>query len=188
VDAFKTEYKEPSKAAATAILREGGITGPVTLTVGWTPTHYGSGAKAEVLELKRQLEASGLFRVNLRSVEWPRYQQLARAGAFDLYHSGWIPDYPDGDDYLAPFVRDGAIYQNGYKSQTANRLMDQEIAEQNQLDREALLENLQGVLANDVPVLPTWQGRSTVVAGKDVQNVAATLNPLSFVYFSPLQK
>jgi peptide/nickel transport system substrate-binding protein len=188
VDAFRTEYKEPNKAAATATLRQGGITGPVTLTVGWTPTHYGPGAKAEALELKRQLEASGLFRVNLRSVEWPRYQQLTRAGAFDLYHAGWLPEYPDGDDYLAPFVRDGAIYQDGYKSQTANKLMDQEIAEQNQLDREALLGNLQGVLANDVPVVPTWQGRSTVVAGKDVQNVAATLNPLSFLYFSPLKK
>jgi peptide/nickel transport system substrate-binding protein len=188
VDAFRTEYKDPSKAAAAAILREGGVTGPVTLTVGWTPTHYGSGAKAEVLELKRQLEASGLFKVNLRSVEWPRYQQLARAGAFDLYHSGWTPEYPDGDDYLVPFVRDGAIFQNGYKSPTATKLMDQEVAAQNQLDREALLENLQGVLARDVPVLPTWQGRSTVVAGKGVQNVAAMLNPLSSVYFSPLRK
>lgn len=188
VDAFQAEYKEPSKTAAAAILREAGITTPVTLTVGWTPIQYGAGAKAEVLELKRQLEGSGLFRVNLRSVEWPRYQQLARAGTFDLYQSGWLPDYPDGDDYLVPFVRDGALYQNGYKSQTANKLLDQAVASQNQLEREELLENLQGVLAHDAPVVPSWQGRLTVVAGKDLQNVAATLNPLSFVYFSALKK
>jgi peptide/nickel transport system substrate-binding protein len=188
VDAFKAEYKEPNRAAATAILREGGMVGLVTLTVGWTPSHYGPGAKAEALELKRQLEASGLFRVVLRSAEWPQYQQLARAGAFDLYHAGWTPDYPDSDDYLVPIVREGAVFQNAYRSQNANKLMDQEIAEQNQLDREDLLENLQRVLAHDVPALPTWQGRLTVAAGKDIQNVGASLNPLSFVYFSPLRK
>jgi len=85
-------------------------------------------------------------------------------------------------------VREGAVFQNGYKSQTANKLLDQEVAEQNQLDREKLLENLQTVIAHDVPVLPSWQGHQTVVAGKDVQNVAASLNPLFFLYFSPLEK
>ena len=105
VDAFRTEYKQPSKAAATAILKDAGITVPVPLTVGWTPTQYGAGAKAEVIELKRQLEASGLFRVTLRSAEWPQYQQLTRAGAYDLFHAGWIPQYPDADDYLAPVRR-----------------------------------------------------------------------------------
>jgi peptide/nickel transport system substrate-binding protein len=188
VDSFKAEYKEPSKAAATAILREGAMIGAVTLTVGWTPSHYGPGAKAEALELKRQLDASGLFKVNLRGAEWPQYQQLVRAGAFDLYHAGWIPEYPDSDDYLVPIVREGAVFQNAYRSQTANKLMDQEIAEQNGLERDKLLETLQGVLAHDVPALPTWQGRLTVVAGRDVQNVEATLDPLSFVYFSPLRK
>ena len=107
MDAFRTQYREPNKAAAAAILREGGIVAPVTLTLGWTSFQYGAGAKAEVLELKRQLEASGLFKVVLRSAEWPKYQQLARAGAYDLYQAGLIPDYLDSGDYLQPFVRDG---------------------------------------------------------------------------------
>jgi peptide/nickel transport system substrate-binding protein len=188
VDAFRAEYKDPNKATATTILREAGITTPVPLTLGWTPTQYGAGAKAEVTELKRQLDATGLFRVTLRSVEWPRYQQLARAGAFDIYHSGWLPDYPDTDDYLAPFVRDSGLYQNGYKSQTANKVLDQEVAAQNQLDREELLANAQGVIAHDAPVLPSWQGRFTVVAGKGLENVAATLNQLSYLSFSALKK
>ncbi len=188
VDAFRTEYKEPSKTAAAAILREGGITTPVPLTLGWTPTRYGAGAKAEVAELKRQLDSSGLFRVTLRSVEWPRYQQLARNGAFDLYHSGWLADYPDSDDYLVPFVREGAIYQNGYRSQTANKLLDQEVAEQNQLKREELLEQAQAVIAHDAPLIPVWQGRLTVVAGQEIKNATSILNPLSYLTFSALRK
>jgi len=188
VDAFRSQYQEPSRIAAATILREGGITAPVTLTVGWTPTQYGATARTEVLELKRQLEASGLFKVILRSVEGPRYQQLARAGAFDLYHAGWLPEYPDSDAYLEPFLRDGGLYQNGYRSAAATRLLDQEIAAQNPLDREESLKSLQSLIAQEVPVIPTWQGHLTVVAGKDVRNVAEAANPLSFVYFSGLRK
>jgi peptide/nickel transport system substrate-binding protein len=184
VDAFKTEYKEPSKAAAAAILKQAGITVPVPLTVGWTPVEYGAGAKQEVLELKRQLEASGLFKVTLRSAEWPQYRQLTRAGAYDLYHGGWIAEYPDADDYLAPFIRTGAVFNNGYRSSAAAALLEQETTEQNGLEREKLLAQLQGVLATEAPVIPTWQGRFTVVAGKNLENVDTALNPLSFLYLS----
>ncbi|WBQ08494.1 ABC transporter substrate-binding protein [Kribbella sp. CA-293567] len=188
VDAFRTQYKEPNKTAAAAILREAGFTTPVTLNVGWTPFQYGAGAKAEVLELKRQLEASGLFKVVLRSADWPKYLQQARAGAYDLYQAGLFPDYLDSGDYLQPFVRDGGMFQNGYRSSAANKLMDQEIAEQNQIEREASLTELQVLLAADAPVIPSWQGRFTVVAGKSVEDVDKALSPLSFLYFSPLRK
>ncbi|NEA30789.1 ABC transporter substrate-binding protein [Streptomyces sp. SID13031] len=188
VDAFRTQYKDPNKTAAAAILRAAGIITPVTLNVGWTPVQYGAGAKAEVLELKRQLEASGLFKVVLRSADWPKYQQLAEAGAYDLYYAGLFPDYLDSGDYLQPFVRDGGLFQNGWRNSAANRLMDTEIAEQNQLEREASLTDLQNLLAQEAPVIPSWQGRLTVVAGKGVENVDKTLDPLSFIYFAPLRK
>ena len=188
VDAFKTEYKQPSKAAATAILKDAGITVPVPLTVGWTPTQYGAGAKAEVIELKRQLEASGLFRVTLRSAEWPQYQQLTRAGAYDLFHAGWIPQYPDADDYLAQFVATDGAFQNGYRSAAAAKLLQQETTEQNGLERDDLVGQLQSVLAREAPVIPSWQGRLTVVAGKDLENVPAAMDPLSYLYLSALRK
>jgi peptide/nickel transport system substrate-binding protein len=185
-DAFKAEYKQPSKAAALAILKEANIAAPVPLTVGWTPTQYGTGAKAEVLELKRQLEASGLFRVTLRSAEWPQYQQATKAGAYDLYQAGWTPEYPDADDYLAPFVTD-VPFQNGYRSAAATKLLQQERTEQNGVKRDELIGQLQSVIANEVPVIPSWQARIAVVAGKDVQNVQAAIDPLSFLYLSGLR-
>jgi peptide/nickel transport system substrate-binding protein len=186
-DAFKTEYKQPSKAAAAAILREANIATPVPLTVGWTPSQYGVGAKVEVLELKRQLEASGLFRVTLRGAEWPQYQQATKAGAYDMYLAGWTPAYPDADDYLAPFVTDTA-FQNGYRSAAATKLLQQERTEQNGLKRDDLIGQLQGVIAREAPVIPSWQGRVTVVAGKGVENLPAALDPLSFLYLSGLRK
>ncbi|MGZ0153695.1 ABC transporter substrate-binding protein [Kribbella sp. WER1] len=188
VDAFRSEYKQPNKTAAAAILKNANIAVPVPLTVGWTPSQYGVGAKAEVLELKRQLEASGLFRVTLRSAEWPQYQVAAAAGAYDMFMTGWTPDYPDADDYLRPFVAtDGAFATNGYRSAQATKLLQQQRGEQNSLQRDLLIGQLQGVIARDAPVIPTWQGQVTVVAGKELENVKSALDPLSFLYLSGLR-
>ncbi|TDD58641.1 ABC transporter substrate-binding protein [Kribbella antibiotica] len=187
-DAFRSEYKQPNKAAAVAILKAGGVKGVVPLTLGWTPSRFGPGSKAEALELKRQLDASGLFRVTLRSADWPEYQQQIRAGAFDLYIAGWIPEYPDADNYLAPFVGVSDPFPNGYRSAAATKLLQQERVEQNGITRAELLGQLQDVFAREVPVLPTWQGRLSVVAGTDVQNVSGALDPLAFLHLSGLRK
>ncbi|WP_427892932.1 ABC transporter substrate-binding protein [Kribbella sp. GL6] len=188
VDAFRTEYKQPNKTTAAAILKNANIAVPVPLTVGWTPSQYGLGAKAEVLELKRQLEASGLFRVTLRSAEWPQYQVATAAGAYDLFMTGWTPQYPDADDYLRPFVAtDGAFASNGYRSAAATKLLQQQRGEQNGLQRDDLIGQLQGVIARDAPVIPIWQGQVTAVAGKDLEGAKAALDPLSFLYLSGLR-
>jgi len=187
-DAYRAEYKQPNKAAAAAILKAGAVKGVVPLTLGWTPSRFGPGSKAEALELKRQLDASGLFRVTLRSAEWPAYQQLIRSGAFDLYIAGWIPEYPDADNYLAPFIGATDPFPNGYRSAAATKLLQQERTEQNGIKRAELLGQLQGVFAREVPVLPTWQGRLSVVAGQEVQNVSGALDPLAFLHLSGLRK
>ena len=186
-DAFKKEYTQPSRTAAAAILKAANIAAPVPLTVGWTPTQFGTGAKAEVLELKRQLEASGLFRVTLRSAEWPQYQLAAKAGVYDMYQFGWTPEFPDADDYLAPFVTD-VPFQNGYRSAAATKLLQQQRTEQNGLKRDELIGQLQTVIAREVPVIPSWQGRLAVVAHNDVENVQPAIDPLSFVYFSGMRR
>jgi ABC-type oligopeptide transport system substrate-binding subunit len=85
-------------------------------------------------------------------------------------------------------VKDGATYQNGYKSQTATKLLDREAASQNQSERDNAFGELQSVLAHDTPVLPIWQSRTAVVAGKNVRNGQEILNPLAAASFSPLQK
>ena len=180
-DAFEEKYGSPDPDKAKQILDDAGIKTPVKITVGWTPTHYGPSAEDEANELQRQLEDSGLFDVELKSTEWEQYQTIYKEGAYDLWMLGWFPDYPDTDDYLSPFVVDGGFFQNGYKNPEANDLVTAEQATDDEATREDAFGQLQDIVANDVPFIPSWVGQNTGVYGAGMEGVEETLDP-SFIF------
>ncbi|MCW2766966.1 MAG: oppA [Nocardioides sp.] len=180
-NSFQEAYGAPDPAKAKKTLDDAGITTPVELTVGWTPTHYGPSTEDEANEVKRQLEAGGLFKVTLKSTEWEQYQTIYKEGAYDLFILGWFPDYPDTDDYLSPFVVDGGFFQNGYKNPEANRLVSDEQGTDDQAKREQIFGQLQDIAARDVPFIPSWVGQNVGVYGAGIKGVEDTLDP-SFIF------
>ncbi|MGC4111925.1 MAG: ABC transporter substrate-binding protein [Nocardioides sp.] len=180
-DSFKSQYGSPSVAKAKAILQQAGISTPVNLTVGWTPTHYGPSTEDEANELQRQLQDSGLFKVTLKSTEWEQYQTIYKQGAYDLFILGWFPDYPDADDYLSPFMVDGGFFQNGYKNAKVDKLVAKEQGTSDQATRQKIFGQLQDIAAKDVPFIPSWVGQNTAVYGKGMSGVESTLDP-SFIF------
>ncbi len=181
VDAFQQRYGQPSVDAAKKILSDAGVQTPVALTLGYTPTHYGPNAVDEASELADQLNGSGLFKVTLKDAEWEQYQTLYKQNAYDLFQLGWFPDFLDADNYLSPFVVDGGFYANGYSSKQANSLVAQEQATSDQGQREQIFQQLQALVAKDVPLIPSWVGKNVAVAGPGMQGVADTLDP-SFIF------
>jgi peptide/nickel transport system substrate-binding protein len=180
-DSFQEAYGEPDPAKAKQILADAGISTPVDLTVGWTPTHYGPSTEDEANEVQRQLEESGLFNVTLKSTEWEQYQTIYKEGAYDLFILGWFPDYPDTDDYLSPFVVDGGFFQNGYTNEEVNGLVADEQGTDDQAQREEIFGQLQDKAAEDVPFIPSWVGQNTGVYGAGMEGVEDTLDP-SFIF------
>lgn len=180
-DSFQEQYGAPDPAKAKQILDDAGISTPVDLTVGWTPTHYGPSTEDEANELKRQLEDSGLFKVTLKSTEWEQYQTIYKEGAYDLFVLGWFPDYPDTDDYLSPFVVDGGFFQNGYTNEEVNGLVSDEQGTDDQAQREQIFGQLQDIAAKDVPFIPSWVGQNVGVYGAGITGVEDTLDP-SFIF------
>ena len=188
VDAFKEKYGEPSADNAKKILADGGVKTPVALTLGYTPSHYGPNAVDEASELKRQLEDSGLFQVTLKSAEWTQYQDLYKQNAYDLFQLGWFPDFLDADNYLSPFLVDGGFYANNYTSKQANDLVAQEQATSDPAAREKVITQLQQLVAEDVPVVPSWVGKNVAVAGPKMQGVQDTLDPAFIFRFWTVSK
>lgn len=176
-EAFKDAYgSAPDVAGAEKTLSDAGISTPVSITMGYTPTHYGPNAVDEATEFKRQLEDSGLFTVELKSAEWEQYQTIYKQGAYDLWILGWFPDYPDADDYLSPFMVDGGFFQNGYQNDEVNTLAAHELASTDQDTRYADFAEMQDIAAADVPFIPSWVGNNTAVYADGMSGVKETLD------------
>lgn len=181
IDAFEEKYGENSVDEAKKLLTDAGIETPVDLTLGYTPSHYGPNAVDEATELERQLEDSGLFEVDVQSAEWTQYQNLYKEGAYDLFQLGWFPDFLDADNYLSPFLVDGGFYANNYSSERVNKLIAEEQATSDPEKRQKIIEELQRIVAEDVPVVPSWVGKNVAVVGPGMSGVEETLDP-SFIF------
>ncbi len=178
VDAFKSTYgSTPDIAAAKKTLADAGVSTPVKITMGYTPTHYGPNTVDEATEYSRELEDSGLFTVDTKSAEWEQYQTIYKQGAYDLWILGWYPDFLDADNYLAPFMVDGGFFSNGYHSDTVNQLVADERGTTNSAQRQADFGKLQGQAATDVPFIPSWVGKNVAVYGAGISGVEDTLDP-----------
>ncbi len=187
-DSFKAKYGAPSVAKAKQILQAAGVKTPVTIKLGYTPTHYGPNAVDEANQLAGQLKASGLFTPTVDDAEWEQYQTLYKKGAYDLFILGWYPDFLDADNYLTPFLRDGGFYANGYHSAKANSLLSQELGETDKAKRQQIIGQLQDLTAEDVPLIPSWNGKNVAVATKKMSGVQETLDPTYIFRFWNISK
>jgi peptide/nickel transport system substrate-binding protein len=163
--AFYDTYPEPSAKTAKSLLRAADVETPVSFTLGYRKdATYG----AEAAELKRQLEASGLFKVKLAEAEWKDFQKAYVRGDYDAYPVGWLPDFPDSDSFTAPLVGSDNAMHNGFRSGRIDSLI---AATQQYSDRGAAandFEAIQSEVADDVPLVPLWQKKDYVLATDDV--------------------
>ncbi|WP_340538453.1 ABC transporter substrate-binding protein [Nocardioides sp. GXZ039] len=188
-DSFADKYGEgPDVAAAKKILQDAGVATPVKITLGYTPTHYGPNAVDEANEFAAQLKDSGLFEVEIADAEWEEYQTLYKEGAYDLFILGWYPDILDADNYLTPFLRDGGFFANGYSSPEVNKLLDQELGQTDEAARDEEIGQLQDITAEDVPLIPSWNGQNVAVATSKMSGVEETLDPTYIFRFWGISK
>ena len=159
-----------------------------SITLGYTPTHYGPNAVDEATELADQLTSSGLFEVKTEDAEWEEYQTLYKEGAYDLFILGWYPDFLDADNYLTPFIRDGGFFANGYTNEEVNKLLDQELGETDEAARNEQIGQLQDIAAEDVPLIPSWVGENVAVASTSMEGVEETLDPTYIFRFWMISK
>ncbi len=187
-DTYKMDYgASPNKAKAKAVLQKAGVTMPVPVTLWWTPSHYGDASADEYTEIQRSLNATGLFKVTLKSAEWAQYSAALgkQYGAFQL---GWFPDYPDAEDYTVPFYQTGNFMNNGYSDPTMDKLITKERGAKTTAARIAALKAIQARAAKQVPTIPYWQGKMIAVSKSNVKGINSTLDAAFYMRFWLLSK
>lgn len=163
---FFDTYPKLSAAKARVLISEAGVSLPVRFTYG-----YGAGRGAgaeEAAEIKRQLEATGLFKVTVKGYEWTDFQKRWASGKLDAYAVGWVADFPDPDTYGGPLVGTDGTMNTGYSDKTVDRLItaSQKYADRSEATKDFRL--LQEAVARDVPAIPLWQAKEYVVASEEV--------------------
>ncbi|GAB2749010.1 ABC transporter substrate-binding protein [Streptomyces bullii] len=176
-NAFFNKYGDPSVAKARALLARADITTPVKLTLHYTTDHYGAATKKEFELLRKQLNDSGLFDVSIEGSPWSTFRPAGQKGEYEVYGMGWFPDFPDPDNFLAPFLdKDNFLGSPYANSRIRDVLIPQSRREADRLSAEDSLTSIQDIVANDVPVLPLWQGKQYIATHGDVTGAAYALN------------
>ncbi|MFH8392281.1 ABC transporter substrate-binding protein [Streptomyces sp. NPDC018036] len=182
-------YGSPSPARARKILHDAGIDRRVPLTLWYTTDRYGSETGPEFSELKRQLDGSGLFSVTLRSRPWKTYEAGYRSGEYPVFGRGWFPDFPDAENFIAPFVGERNALGTPYPSP---RITDDLLPRSRGVrDRGAVarqFEEAQQILVEDARLLPLWQGRQYVAANEEISGAERTLDPSTIMMMWELER
>ncbi|PRZ11801.1 peptide/nickel transport system substrate-binding protein [Nesterenkonia sandarakina] len=176
----------PDAEAAASVLEDAGIETPVELNLQYSPDHYGSSSDEEYAMIESQLEADGLFEVNLQSTLWDTYNSERVEGVYPAYQLGWFPDYSDADNYLSPFFQEDNFLVNGYSDAEVQETILAQSSTADEAERTALIEEAQELVAEDLSTLPYLQGAQVAVSANDIEGV--TLDPSFKFRYAPLTR
>ena len=159
----------------------------MSLNINYTTDHYGPTSADEYNQLKRDLEATGLFKISIQGTAWTTYNAERVKDTYPIYQLGWFPDFVDGDNYLGPFLNvDNFVHAHYCDKGATNRPCDQDgvlpllTAEETKTGaaRQQAFEQIQQKLATGtLPLLPLLSGKQVAVARKNISGVQETLDP-----------
>ncbi|MCX4510092.1 ABC transporter substrate-binding protein [Streptomyces sp. NBC_01619] len=178
---------QPNKARKA--LRDAGIDDKVKITLWSTPSRYGPATDLEMAAIAQQLNKSGLFQADVKSVEFEQYEKDIQAGKYGVYVKGWVPDYPDADNFTQPFFGEGNVLGNGYVNKEITGKMIPETAAV--ADRSAtgdIFGKLQNKVAEELPILPLWQGKQYAVYNGNITGLEWTLDASTVFRFWEIKK
>ncbi|MBP0937245.1 ABC transporter substrate-binding protein [Streptomyces goshikiensis] len=175
---FYDVYGHADVAKAKKILKDAGITQPVELTFWYTTDRYGASTADEFTEIKRQLDESGLFKITLRGQPWKTFQEGYKSGQYPVFGRGWFPDFPDPDNFIAPFVgKENAVGTPYEPNEILTDLLPNSRRESDRSAGAKQFEQAQAIFAQDVRLLPLWQGKLYVAAREDIAGAERSLDP-----------
>ncbi|MFJ3902682.1 ABC transporter substrate-binding protein [Streptomyces sp. NPDC090025] len=177
---FIDTYGEPDPGKAADLLRDAGVKTPVPVTLHYTTDHYGAETAKEFEALAVQLNGTKLFDARIQGTEWAKFRPAQKRGDYGVYGLGWFPDYPDPDNYVAPFLDTDNFLNTPYVNQSVrDRLIPQSRRQADRTAATPVFEQIQKIVAKDVPVLPLWQGKQYVAARDGLTGVEWSLNTSS---------
>ena len=145
--------------------------------------HYGDTEPTVAQVIASAIEKTGKVNVQLKSEPWAQYTTDFGNGNLPFFLLGWYPDYFDADDYASPFLGTAGAASLGseYSNSTMDNWLAWEAGNSSSTVRSQLFTQIQTQLANDVPYIPLWEGKASIVYKNGISGVF--LHPVAFRYF-----
>ncbi|WP_335937462.1 ABC transporter substrate-binding protein [Streptomyces sp. PTD5-9] len=174
---FDTYGDSPKPEKARSVLRDSGITEKVKLTLWSTPSRYGPATDDELSTIADQLNKSGLFDARMKSVPFDQYEKNIAEGKYGVYVKGWVPDYPDPDNFTQPFFGKNNVLSNNYENrEITDQIIPRTSSMTDRANTRQEFMKLQDIVARELPLLPLWQGQQYAVAHEDVRGLQNCLD------------
>ncbi|NLT30214.1 MAG: ABC transporter substrate-binding protein [Propionibacterium sp.] len=176
------EYCDFDPEGAKALYEEsGGYDGTLTLTVNADGAHT-EWATAVCNSIQNTLELECLMQT---TPDFATFNKQIDAGEIQgMFRTGWQADYPSIENFLAPIYGTGA---DSNWSQYNNPDFDQKLTEAASAegdDANALYQEAEAMLGEDLPTTPLWYPSTVVGWSDNVENV--NINVFGVLDFSAI--
>ena len=188
---FESAYGDGNYDEAREYLEAAGITeaNPLSFEIWYPSASTPRAVAANTIKQAIEQELPGLVNVTVSTAEAATLWENVENGAYNSVLSNWYADYFDPENFVQPFltcaegnpetlceVGESQAGGSFYYSDEANTLIAQQNAEQDTAKRDAIFDELQQIMIDDVPYIPLWQTKDYVFTNADVDNVAIEPN------------
>lgn len=198
---FEEAYGDGNTEEAIGYLEAAGFAegNPLVFDLWYLSSSTTANVAASIMKESMEQQAPGLIQVNLNSVESATAFENLGSGLYPSFILNWYPDFYDPDTYIDPFLacdkgspetlcEEGASQASGsfYYSDRAIELVDAQRKATDPAERATVIEEIQDLLAEDVPYIPLWVGKDYAFAQSGVSDF--TIQPTQQVLFWQVSK
>ncbi len=106
--------------------------------------------------------------------EWKVYLDSQQTLNYQVARAGWIGDYNDPHTFLDMWITGGGNNQTGWSHADYDRLLRTALESKTEADRMAVYQQLETILADEVPVIPIYFYTRIYAISPKVQNWITT--------------
>jgi peptide/nickel transport system substrate-binding protein len=183
---FQQKYGDGNGKLARQLLESAGYSDdkPAQISIWYSPKYGGNGdVIASTLRASIQKNVGKILQIKTERVENTVGYAFIDKGVYPAYLLDWVPDILDPDNYIKPFLeceeaegdrctKGGTQFQGSfYNNKLMNELIASQRKEQDVAKRSQILQQIQEILAQDVPFIPLWQNKEYAFAQRGVKGV-----------------
>jgi peptide/nickel transport system substrate-binding protein len=157
-------YAAEGEAGAGALRQElldAGLQVPVPFELAYS---RGAATHEEATLIEEQLEAEGLFDVEIQYYDWSRefLPGIFASRSFDAYLIGWVPDFPDPATFTDLLgAADGLA--TGFGDPQIDELLGESQAEPDRAQAAEYFKTINELAAAEAPIIPLWQSKDITI-------------------------